>query len=113
MTFLLKKGLLEYMDLHSTNGSYMDGRQISPGMLVDAAGSSMVTVGPFQLGVSAAYRTPEAAAAIDFGVPTYRFVRCYIERRIAPQLTLRQVDPLIRELTQYRGLINHMTKESE
>ena len=53
------------------------------------------------------------AAATDMGVPTYRFVRRYIERRIAPQLSLRQVDPLIRELTQYRDLINHMTKESE
>jgi hypothetical protein len=53
------------------------------------------------------------AAATDMGVPSYRFVRRYIERRIAPQLSLRQVDPLIRELTQYRDLINHMTKESE
>jgi transposase len=53
------------------------------------------------------------AAAIDMGVPTYRFVRRYIERRIAPQLSLRQVDPLIRELTQYRDIINNMTKESE
>jgi transposase len=53
------------------------------------------------------------AAAIEMGVPTYRFVRRYIERRIAPQLSLRQIDPLIRELTQYRDLINHMTKESE
>ena len=47
------------------------------------------------------------------GVPTYRFVRRYIERRMVPQLSLRQVDPLIRELTQYRDLINHMTKESQ
>jgi hypothetical protein len=53
------------------------------------------------------------AAAIDMGVPTYRFVRRYIERRVAPQLALRQIDPLIRELTQYRDLINHMTKETE
>ena len=55
----------------------------------------------------------ETQAAIDLGVPTYRFVRRYVERRITPQLALRQVDPLIRELTQYRDLINHMTKESE
>jgi hypothetical protein len=47
------------------------------------------------------------------GEPTDRVVRRYIERRIAPQLSLRQVDPLIRELTQYRDIINHMTKESE
>jgi hypothetical protein len=36
------------------------------------------------------------AAAIEIGVPAYRFVHRYLERR--PQLTLRQVDPLIREL---------------
>lgn len=53
------------------------------------------------------------AAATDMGVPNYRFVRRYIERRLAPQLSLRQVDPLIRELTQYRDLINHMTQETE
>jgi transposase len=52
-------------------------------------------------------------AATDMGVPTYRFVRRYIERRIAPQLSLRQVDPLIRELTHYRDIINNMTKETE
>jgi hypothetical protein len=34
------------------------------------------------------------------GVHEYRFVRRYLER--GPQLTLRQVDPLIRELVQYR-----------
>ena len=38
-------------------------------------------------------------------------VRRYLERR--PQLTLRHVDPLIRELTQYRDLINLKTKEQE
>jgi hypothetical protein len=52
------------------------------------------------------------AAAIDLGVPTYRFVRRYLERRPQPQLTLRQVDPLIRELTHYRDHINNMTKET-
>ena len=38
-----------------------------------------------------------------------RFVRRYLER--GPQLTLRQVDPLIRELVQYRDLINLRTQE--
>ncbi len=33
-----------------------------------------------------------------------RFVRRYLER--APQLTVRHVDPLIRELVHYRDLIN-------
>ena len=35
--------------------------------------------------------------------------RRFLERQ--PQLTLRQVDPLIRELTQYRDLINLKTQE--
>ena len=49
------------------------------------------------------------AAAVDHQVPTYRFVRRYVERRAAPPLTLRQVDPLIRQLTHYRDLIAHLT----
>jgi transposase len=49
------------------------------------------------------------AAALDMGVHEYRFVRRYLER--GPQLTLRQVDPLIRELVQYRDLINLRTQE--
>ena len=49
------------------------------------------------------------AAALQLGVREYRFVRRYLERR--PQLTLRHVDPLIRELTEYRDLINLKTKE--
>ncbi len=48
-------------------------------------------------------------AALEMGVHEYRFVRRYLER--GPQLTLRQVDPLIRELVQYRDLINHRTQE--
>ena len=51
------------------------------------------------------------AAALEMGVHEYRFVRRYLER--APQLTLRQVDPLIRELVHYRDLINLRTKEPE
>jgi transposase len=51
------------------------------------------------------------AAALDLGVENYRFVRRYLERH--PQLSLRQVDPLIRELTEYRDLINLKTKEQE
>jgi hypothetical protein len=38
-------------------------------------------------------------------VSEYRFVRRYLERNPKAPLTLRQVDPLIRELTQYRDLI--------
>ena len=49
------------------------------------------------------------AAALELRVYEYRFIRRYLERR--PQLTLRQVDPLIRELTQYRDLINLKIQE--
>ena len=51
------------------------------------------------------------AAALEMGVHEYRFVRRYLER--GPQLTLRQVDPLIRELVLYRDLINQRTQEQE
>jgi transposase len=51
------------------------------------------------------------AVACDLGVPTYQFVRRYLERRPPTHLSLRQIDPLIRELTQYRDLITHLTKE--
>ena len=51
------------------------------------------------------------AAALEMGVHEYRFVRRYLER--TPQLTLRQIDPLIRELVHYRDLIHHRTQEQE
>ena len=50
------------------------------------------------------------AAALELEIHEYRFVRRYLERQ--PQLTLRQVDPLIRELIQYRDLINLKTQEN-
>jgi transposase len=50
-----------------------------------------------------------AKAAVDLGVLTYRFVRRYVERRPPVPLTLRQVDPLIRQLTLYRDLIDRKT----
>lgn len=53
------------------------------------------------------------AAAIEMGVQEYRFVRRYLERCPQAPLTLQQVDPLIRELVQYRDLINYRTKEQE
>jgi transposase len=49
-----------------------------------------------------------AHAALELGVPTYRFLRRYLDRR--PPVTLAQVDPLIRELTIYRDLIDHRTQ---
>src|SRR5213592_2635990 len=61
-----------------------------------------------KFGVSA---TDDAcAAALELGIHEYRFIRRYLERQ--PQLTLRQVDPLIRELIQYRDLINLKTQEN-
>jgi hypothetical protein len=50
-----------------------------------------------------------AQAALEMGAPTYRFVRRYLERRPAGPLSLRQVDPLIRQLTLYRDLIDRRT----
>jgi len=50
-------------------------------------------------------------AASELGMPTYRFVRRYLERRPPAHLSLVQLDPLIRDLTQYRDLIAHMTQE--
>ena len=54
-----------------------------------------------------------AKTALDVGALTYRFVRKYVERRPPVPLTLRQVDPLIRQLTLYRDLIDHKTGGSE
>jgi transposase len=54
-----------------------------------------------------------AKTALEIGVPTYRFLRKYIERRPPLPLTLRQVDPLIRQLTLYRALIDQKTGGSE
>jgi transposase len=50
-----------------------------------------------------------ATAALELGVPTYRFLRRYLERRRPVPLTLRQIDPLIRQLTLYRDLIDRTT----
>jgi transposase len=51
------------------------------------------------------------AAALELGVADYRFVRRYLERRAPAPLTLRQVDPLIRELTHYRDVIAQKSQE--
>ena len=52
------------------------------------------------------------ATALEMGVPDYRFVRRYLERGPQLPLSLRQIDPLIRELVQYRDLIEQRTKET-
>jgi hypothetical protein len=51
------------------------------------------------------------ATALDIGVYEYRFVRRYLERRPHPQMFLRQIDPLIRKLAEYRDFINLKTEE--
>jgi transposase len=52
-----------------------------------------------------------AQAALEMGAPSYRFVRRYLEQRPQAPLSLRQVDPLIRQLTLYRDLIDKKTGE--
>ncbi|HEX3061605.1 MAG TPA: IS21 family transposase [Usitatibacter sp.] len=51
-----------------------------------------------------------ARTALDVGVPTYRFLRRYLERQASLADTLRHVDPLIRQLTLYRDLIDRRTE---
>ena len=46
------------------------------------------------------------AAAIELEVYEYRFVRRYLEKKGPAPLTLRQVDPLIRQLSLYRDVID-------
>ena len=46
-----------------------------------------------------------AQTALEAGAPSYRFVKSYLERRTPLPLSLRQVDPLIRQLTLYRDLL--------
>ena len=53
------------------------------------------------------------AAALEMGACEYHFVRRYLERNPQLPLSLRQVDPLIRQLTLYRDFIENKTKESE
>ena len=50
------------------------------------------------------------AEALALELPTYRFVRRAVERRPSLPLTLKQIDPLIRELTHYRDLIDRRTE---
>jgi len=52
------------------------------------------------------------AAALELGVCEYHFLRRYLGRKIPAPLSLRQVDPLIRQLTLYRDLIENRTQEN-
>ena len=51
------------------------------------------------------------ALALETGACEYRFVRRYLERNPQLPLSLRQVDPLIRQLTAYRDLIENRTRQ--
>ncbi len=53
---------------------------------------------------------PACRAAIEVGLPTYRFVRRWIDHQPPEQCTLLQIDPLIRELNTYRDIINQKTQ---
>ena len=58
--------------------------------------------------------TDEACAiGLETGASHYHFVRRYLERNPQLPLTLRQVDPLICQLTLYRDLIESRTQDSE
>jgi transposase len=50
------------------------------------------------------------AAMLEVGSCEYRFVRRYLERHPQLPLSLHQVDPLIRQLTEYRDFIDNKTK---
>jgi transposase len=51
------------------------------------------------------------AAALEVGTCEYHFVRRYLERNPHPPLSLRQIDPLIRQLTLYRDFIDNKTNQ--
>ena len=53
------------------------------------------------------------AAALELGVIEYQFVRRYLERSPQAPLSLRQIDPLIRELTEYRDMIQQRLQFEE
>ena len=61
----------------------------------------------------AALANDACAAALDFELPSnpYRFVRLWLERKTP--LTLLQVDPIIRQLTLYRDLIDQKAQEKD
>ena len=50
------------------------------------------------------------ATALEVGVHEYRFVRRYLGRKGPAPLSLRQIDPLIRQLSLYRDVIDSRTQ---
>ena len=53
------------------------------------------------------------AAALELEAYDFRFVRRYLEHGSEPPVSLRQVDPLIRQLTLYRDLIEERTQQDD
>jgi len=53
------------------------------------------------------------ALALEVDVATYRFVKRYVDKLPVAPLSLRQVDPLIRQLTLYRDLIDRQGDPDE
>lgn len=51
------------------------------------------------------------AAALDLGLCDYRFVRRYLARQRPEPAVLKQIDPLIRELTRYRDYVDNVTTQ--
>jgi len=51
------------------------------------------------------------ATAVEFNLCSYRFVRRYLEHQPPPPVSLRQIDPIIRQLTLYCDLIRQRTDE--
>jgi transposase len=51
-----------------------------------------------------------AQIALDAGALSYRAVKTYLDRHPAAPLGLRQIDPLIRDLTQYRDLVCRLSQ---
>jgi hypothetical protein len=51
-----------------------------------------------------------AQVAFDAGALTYRAVKAYLDRNASPPISLRQIDPLIRDLTEYRDLVCRITQ---
>lgn len=51
-----------------------------------------------------------SAALLELDLHDYRSLRRYLERRSTPPISLAQIDPLIRQLTHYRDLIQQKTE---
>ena len=51
-----------------------------------------------------------AQVALDAGALTYRAVKTVLDRHPSTPIALKQIDPLIRDLTEYRDLVHRITQ---